>query len=835
MFSGDSMRRAVAGLLLLGLGSLLTLGATCQTETAFVNWENHPVHGMDETPNGTRLLVVNTPDARLEVFDLTGGQPAHLTSIPVGIDPVSVRALDDSTAWVVNKISDSVSVVNLTTGNVVATLPTGDEPADVVFAGNPKRAFVSTASADAIEVRDPSNLAAAPTVVPIAGEQPRALATDGAHVYAAIFESGNATTLLPMAIVNDPTGPYAGQNPPPNAGSQFSPPMTAGLPTPPPSSLIVRRAANGKWRDVNGADWSSLVAWDLLDHDLAILPVANPASVSYASGLMTVDMALAVTNTGHVAVVGTEAINDVRFEPNVQSKFVRVKMATVTSAGASPTVSDLNPHLDYSTPSVPQATRDQSVADPRAVVWSSSSDRGWVCGLGSNNVIAVNAAGARLGRVDVGQGPVSLVLDETRNRLYVLNRFESSISVVDPTAMTQLTKVAFFDPTTSDIKAGRPMLYDAHATSGLGQVACASCHVDGKLDALAWDLGNPAGQMKTFDETCRLTGKCDDWHPMKGPMTTQTLQGIVGTEPLHWRGDRENLAAFSGAFVSLMGADAEPSTQQMQDFENLAASIRFPPNPYRNLDGSVQNATLPNGGNPTTGQNFFRNTVIDGPLRCVDCHAEPNGTNSQIAPSSMMRANQNMKIPQLRNLYEKTGLSLTSLTNTRGFGYTHDGAMGSIFDFLHSLAFQFQNGPQGDQDRRDLEAFLLSFSTDVHAAVGQQVTLNAGNKSDPATLARVDAILAVGDTQQVGVVVKGVIGGLQRGAFYTGNGNFQMDRASEQLTEAQLLAGIAAGSEGTLTAVPFEARVRIGVDRDSDGFYDRDELDVGRNPADPNG
>ena len=28
---------------------------------------------------------------------------------------------------------------------------------------------------------------------------------------------------------------------------------------------------------------------------------------------------------------------------------------------------------------------------------------------------------------------------------------------------------------------------------------------------------------------------------MKGPMTTQTMQDIIGHEPLHWRGDRSGL------------------------------------------------------------------------------------------------------------------------------------------------------------------------------------------------------------------------------------------------------------------------------------------------------
>src|SRR5262249_26352332 len=40
------------------------------------------------------------------------------------------------------------------------------------------------------------------------------------------------------------------------------------------------------------------------------------------------------------------------------------------------------------------------------------------------------------------------------------------------------------------------------------------------------------------------------------------------------------------------------------------------------------------------------------------------------------------------------------------------------------------------------------------------------------------------------------------------------------------------GQELTYTCVPRGAGVRSGVDRDEDGFYDRDELDAGSDPAD---
>src|SRR5262249_20261175 len=68
---------------------------------------------------------------------------------------------------------------------------------------------------------------------------------------------------------------------------------------------------------------------------------------------------------------------------------------------------------------------------------------------------------------------------------------------------------------------------------------------------------------------------------------------------------------------------------------------------------------------------------------------------------------------------------------------------------------------------------------------------------------------------------------------YTGSNTFQSDRASETVALATLQNAAGAGSELTWTVVPEIAERRIGVDRDSDGFLDRDEIDVGADPADP--
>ena len=82
--------------------------------------------------------------------------------------------------------------------------------------------------------------------------------------------------------------------------------------------------------------------------------------------------------------------------------------------------------------------------------------------------------------------------------------------------------------------------------------------------------------------------------------------------------------------------------------------------------------------------------------------------------------------------------------------------------------------------------------------------------------------------------MKGTITGEQRGAVRPANGQFQSDRLSDPLrSDAQMRALATAGQDLTYTCVPPGSGTRIGVDRDEDSFFDRDELDAGSDPADP--
>ncbi|MBC7974017.1 MAG: beta-propeller fold lactonase family protein, partial [Myxococcales bacterium] len=116
----------------------------------FTVFETGQVRPLALSLDQRHLFAVNTPDHRLEVFRVGSRKLTHLVSIPVGLEPVAVAVRSDREVWVVNHLSDSVSIVELESGNrrghVARTLLVGDEPRDIVFAGpGRQRAFITAA------------------------------------------------------------------------------------------------------------------------------------------------------------------------------------------------------------------------------------------------------------------------------------------------------------------------------------------------------------------------------------------------------------------------------------------------------------------------------------------------------------------------------------------------------------------------------------------------------------------------------------------------------------------------------------------------------------------
>lgn len=819
--------------------------------TSFRNFEAPQVHPLALTPDGKHLLAVNTPNASLSVFELSSGTPVLTAEIPVGLQPVSVAARTDREIWVVNWLSDSVSIVDLTTGNVRQTIDVGDEPTDILFAGpGGQRAFVCvsggghqtidtipiTGASGAVKVFDVANLGAAPQVIEIFAKQPRALARDasGGRVFVSIFESGNQTTLIPERIVRDNGG-----LPPP------IPAMSAGLPAAPNTALIVKWNGSAWADETSDTKWDQFVTYKLADIDLVTInaAAATPAISSQVRGVATHlgNMAFDPT-TERLFVANLESGNVRRFEPNLRGRFQasRVAIFSATGGGAPSlsSVQDLNTHVNFSNPNGTSAERALSLALPADIVraddgtlYIAATSSAKVGFLGSNGVLA--------GRITVGQGPTGLAIDNAAQRLYVLNRFDETISVVDTNTKAVVSSFSLgFNPEPSLVRNGRRFLYDATNFSSHGLVSCASCHPSGHRDGLAWDLGDPTGQQVTVNGFTH--------HPMKGPMMTQSLRGLLVAPPLHWRADRRDVSEFNIAFTGLLGSERLLTPPEMSAFTDFVNTMIYPPNPNENLDRTFPSPAT--GPNAQTGTLRFRSfgfppIFLDGAQSCNSCHQAivgiPNlfliGSDRQVFPGTILSEPQAFKVPQLRGIYQKAGLQKPLVGQPRaeqltGFGFMHDGSTDTPLNFLRQPDFV---GFNNDNERRDIEAFLFSFDSVMAPAVGLQVTVNSQNVNSPDVLARINLLIQQAqpvpfEPQPIApscdLVVRGIYRGAPRAFLQLNNGMFRPDSSSEaNLTLQQLLSGVGEGSELTFTGVPEGEGRRYSIDRDGNGVFNDDE------------
>jgi YVTN family beta-propeller protein len=345
------------------LAALLTLPLPSSPAHAqggpYVNFESIPTRALALSPDGTRLFVTNTPDSRLEIFQVTeeGLQPAG--SVPVGFDPVAVAPRSDKEVWVVNLLSDSVSVVDVSANppRVTRTLFVGDEPRDIVFAGpNRDRAFITAARRGQNHPSDTVNETQKPgvpradvwvfdaadpgsavggkplTIVSLFSDKPGALTTslDGKTVFVSVATSGNETSVVNASAVCGPNGqvfslesrqengPCDLQRGGSSPGGVLAPNQNQvdGAPNPRTGVIVKFDRATGAWNDSAGRDFRAAIPFTLPDNDVfAIDATANPPAQTRAfQHVGTLNASLVVHPTsGKLYVATIEAMNLNRF------------------------------------------------------------------------------------------------------------------------------------------------------------------------------------------------------------------------------------------------------------------------------------------------------------------------------------------------------------------------------------------------------------------------------------------------------------------------------------------------------------------------------------------
>ncbi len=678
-------------------------------EGDYVNLNAPAVRPMVLVPGGAfHLYAVNTHASRVLHFDNGTGLPSQVFHTPKS--PVSIALWNDPNAAglperLVVACRDTYAIVILdrATGEVLQLLELRDsigrilgEPGDLIVDQTTNRAFVSCQASDAVAEIDLT----APGVV-------RVFKIPSKNPLFMSFDANKDVLVAPLLSGNN-SGPRGTPNDPINIMHQ--------------GPTVVDFAAAG----LNGTK--------LKDEDLFRLVRATGAVQPLTTGAGTIQFACGVNPvTGQLWQLNTDANNKnpaKQTEASIQGDIVqnRLSISALPPVGGAKVAPTTIVDLDL-TGGILDTTK--TVGQPYALEFDPATGFAVVSGLLTDNVVLLDPAGTKVDEFDLAPGaiPRGLIYSQPFNLLFVYcwgtNTIEAHIVTLGwPNAFTfQLG----LDPTPPKVKAGRRIAYSA-SHSQKNNASCLSCHVEGRTDMIAWNLGTST----------------DD----KGPMVTQTLDGIERMVPFHWRAEQlNNLADFNAAFVNLLGASSPLNATDFANFQSFTFSLQSPPNPFENEERLVDDRIQPNlipgslTAAATQGQTVFK-------LACEACHNFPTGTNNDHIFDGAFFGNERprrmfFKVAPFHELYRKeqdsdptvpgvqtttvtladlqTGLPVNLPYPLLGTGLAHSGISTNLQQFLEFF------GGLTLQDRTNIVGFVQQFDQGIAPATYRGVLLDRAN------------------------------------------------------------------------------------------------------------
>jgi YVTN family beta-propeller protein len=236
-------------------------------------------------------------------------------------------------------------------------------------------------------------------------------------------------------------------------------------------------------------------------------------------------------------------------------------------------------------------------------------------------------------RIPVGHNPRGLVLSPDGKRLYVANRLDDTISVIDPVAEKVITTIDLGGPkNVGALRRGERLFYTADFAFQ-GQFGCSNCHLDATIDGLQWDL-EPDGFGKDI-------------------VDNRSLENLAGTEPFKWNGGNPNMPTECGPRTEKFFFRSQSFTQQqLTDLVTFVYSLPYRPNRYRLANGDLTSAQ-------ERGKAIFERTKTKRGIeiaetnQCAYCHSGPKYTNQkQIDVGSGKATDRSplIDVPQLPNV-----------------------------------------------------------------------------------------------------------------------------------------------------------------------------------------
>jgi YVTN family beta-propeller protein len=236
-------------------------------------------------------------------------------------------------------------------------------------------------------------------------------------------------------------------------------------------------------------------------------------------------------------------------------------------------------------------------------------------------------------RIPVGRAPKGLALSPDGKWLYVANRMDDTISVVDTAARRVASTISLSRGTqlTSE-RRGERLFYSARFAFQ-GHFGCANCHTEATLDGLSWDLEPDGFGVDIVDN--------------------RLLEDVAETAPYKWNGGNPDLETECGPRTEKFFYRAQSySPAELTDLVSFIKSIPSRPNRYRRKDGELT-AQQQRGLTIFSRTLTKKGTPIDYNNQCIVCHNGAHYTNLSMVDVGTGKATDRsplVDVPQLNNI-----------------------------------------------------------------------------------------------------------------------------------------------------------------------------------------
>ena len=509
---------------------------------------------MVSSPDGRWLYVMC--EASDEVLVVDTHSAAVVKAVAVGRVPRGIALSPDAkTLFVANSWDDTVSQIDISSFTVVRTLMTGVEPNSVIVDREGKTLYTANRLSDDISVIDLASGKEIKRLTAGRGASYLALSPDGTKLYC--------------------THVY------PKIGAHRTPPESEVTVIDTQRQIVVERVplhnVAGVFHLATSTDGKLVVAAQLRPKNL--VPLAH-VEHGWVFGY---SLALFGDDVNGVVQVPLDELE--RYFPMPYSVAITPdnRKLYVSSSGAEAiTVIDIPKMLSYVRAANGPIANDLSAS--------------------ANYVIA---------RIPVGRNPKGLVLSRDGTRLFVANRLDDSIGVIDTATDVVVSSIDLGGKKDmTSLRRGERIFYNSRFAFQ-GHFSCANCHIDATFDGLQWDL-EPDGFGKDI-------------------VDNRSIEDLSGTEPFKWNGGNPNMATECGPRTEKYFYRSQSyNSAELADLVTYVLALPLRPNRYRLPGGELTQAQ-------ERGKTIFeRTTTKNGtPIpqgnQCGYCHSWPKYTNNKLA------------------------------------------------------------------------------------------------------------------------------------------------------------------------------------------------------------